>query len=380
MEMFSIFQREQTYEMQLFNALMFCLIAFLFWNTYITKFDSSVKKRNNFWFSLLFLIYALTPTYTGDFWGYKSLVEIFTPQYGTWHLEELYQNLLRIIGPNYLLFRIIVWGGAEFLFIKTCSRFGVEPYRGLFLLFCLFVTKFVYARVTLAMAVYFFGLSYICKPIDNKRTNSIILGILIILLSSFFHRSIIVVILFTPILFFSLSKKRVKLILFLIPIIIILIRFVLTSYASLILEEDYADKAQSYSTANDLGDTSKSTNLLFWWGCLPFFTSFFTVTYLIFKRKTKEQISRSLILLYRLVFGITIFSYCCYFVRPENPTLFYRFLYMSMIPLVIIIVEMCKIRIINRRLLIILALIGLSPDAATFFFRVFMKFTPLAGH
>ena len=377
MNMFSSFQNEQTYSMQVFNALMFCLIVLLYWKSCISKFNAPLSKYASISLLLLFLIYSITPTYTGDFWGYKPLVENFDPKLGTWHLEEVYQGLLRLIGPNYLLFRVVVWGTAEFLFILTCLRFRLNPYKALLLLFCLFVTKFVYARVSLAMAVYFLGVSFFCYPIKNKKAISIIIGIFIIVLSLFFHRSMIVVLLLTPIICIPLSKNGVALIILILPLLTFLLRNLLIEYSYLFVEEERVSDMVTYSSTKDFGEYAMKTNLLFWWNCLPFFTTFFVISKYVISNKIKSVLNKSSVLLYRLVFGITIFSYCCYFIRPENPTLFYRYLYMTMIPLVIILAELRKNKIIKQKTFVILAIIGLTPELATFFYRVFIKFTPI---
>lgn len=378
--MFDPLQVEQTYEMQVFSAFLYCAIACFFWKKCVVTPSDYVPSRIGITLSLLFLIFAITPTYTGDFWGYKPLVEYFDPTYGTWHLEDFYQNLLRLIGPNYLLFRLLVWGGAELLFLISCSRFKIDPYKTLFLLFCLFVTKFVYARATLAMAVYFFGISFVCKPIQRKKVVSIIIGIGIVLFSTFFHRSMIALVLLTPIIFVPLSKKSVILILLIIPLLTLLIRNILVDFSHLIVEEDRVYDMQTYATTKDFGSIVAKTDLLFWWGCLSFFVSFFMISFLVLNKNKKMLVPNASEILYRLVFGITIFSYCCYFIRPENPTLFYRYLYMTMIPLVIILEDLRKNRIIKQKTFIIIAIIGLTPELATFFYRVFVKFTPIGYH
>jgi hypothetical protein len=70
------------------------------------------------------------------------------------------------------------------------------------------------------MAVYFFGLSFLCKPLKGNKFIGYIIGIGLILLSRYFHNSAIIMMMITLVIFVPINKKIVILLFILTPILL----------------------------------------------------------------------------------------------------------------------------------------------------------------
>ena len=42
------------------------------------------------------------------------------------HMEDIYAWIAQNLSPNYIIFRLIIWGGAFFLFIKTLKNLDIS--------------------------------------------------------------------------------------------------------------------------------------------------------------------------------------------------------------------------------------------------------------
>ena len=155
----------------------------------------------------------MTPFFSGDFYHYIEWVEKANVLWDInefSHIEIAYQYISSFVNGSYFPFRFIVWGGEILLIGITAKRYDVSVKLTLYLILLLFPVLYSYARASLAMAVYFFGLSFVLKPIKN-RLLSYILAALFIIICPIFHRSIYVLIAITPItllpLFYSFRSK-----------------------------------------------------------------------------------------------------------------------------------------------------------------------------
>jgi hypothetical protein len=155
-------------------------------------YEISLRKEK---LTLFFIaLFVITHCYKGDFFHLMHHVHDYSSIPGSYNFgEEIYHKIGLLVGRNYLLFRTIVWGGAFTLFCLTAKRMEVSVYYTAVLLIATHPIIFSYARVTAAMAIYFFGLSFLCSPRGNNFI-SYILGALIICLSLNFHNSAIIMV------------------------------------------------------------------------------------------------------------------------------------------------------------------------------------------
>lgn len=372
--MFSIFQTEQTYGMLVYNTVLFCLITILFWKVYIEKYCCS-KKEYGVIFAFIFLIYSVTACYSGDFWHYKVIVENYAP-YMPHIIEDVYYMIMSFTRANYMSFRIVVWGLAQILTMLIFYRFGLDCYKTLFLFFCLFVSTFTYARVSLAMSVYFLGLSLILIPIKRVPIVNYIIGTLLLFLSISFHDSMIAVLALTPAIFLPLNKKwSITLLVIMIPIFAYLLKTLLFNIGMFVDDEEILRSATGYlEKESDIG--SFTARVLYWWNFISFFLCFTYITLVMIKNRN-IIIRKHIVCLYRLVVALFIFSWSCFFIDLDNTIFFYRYLFMTMIPLTILFALFRRMRYISQKQFSTIAMLGLTPTLAVFLWNLFVHFSPV---
>lgn len=153
------------------------------------------------WFLiLLFCLYAFWDTdyFSFRYMFYSSLEDFRDP---------LYYYLSKISFGSYTIFRFLIWGAGLLLVIKTVKRFGISPNIAAYVFTIFFMLTFSYARVSLGMAMFFYGLSYIIIPNKCFRVRGYIWGLIFIGCSFFGHRSLAALIALTPLAFIKLEKK-----------------------------------------------------------------------------------------------------------------------------------------------------------------------------
>jgi len=202
MNEFVLFQQEATQNQYIFN---FILMNVIFVFSYPRK-----NNRKTLVFSwLLMLLFCLFAYWDTDYFSfregfYTSLRDFRDP---------LYYYLSCISFNSYTLFRFYIWGGALLLFVKTVKRLHININMCAFVFSIFFLLIFSYARVSLGMAMYFYGLSFLLVPNKNRTIASYIWGIIFISCSYFGHRSMLIPILFTPLILLKLNKYTIAILL-----------------------------------------------------------------------------------------------------------------------------------------------------------------------
>lgn len=148
------------------------------------------KKRNNvpqsFSVVLVFL-FLLFAYWGGDFFHYldgynyvksKSSLEL--------SFEPVYYYIVSL-SPSYLFFRMWVWGTCLVLVLLIFKKLNISIRTGLLFFVSLALLRVSYARVSLAMAIMYLGLTIF--ELKDKKFLYTVLGIVIIGLSFFFHKS-----------------------------------------------------------------------------------------------------------------------------------------------------------------------------------------------
>lgn len=211
-------------------------------------FIKKVDNRKEKWTYVLICFFFITHCIIGDFFYLMEHVYnyIFIPGYYNFG-EEIYHIIAKIVDKNYLLFRTVVWGGSFALFCWSAKRLEVPVYYAVFFLFATHSITFSYARATAAMAMYFWGLSFLCKPLSKFKWTSYLIGITIIYLSWAFHNSALIMIIMTIMLFVPLRKWNIIAVIFLIPMFSILLEKYLFLFAQETTNETLANKINDYS-------------------------------------------------------------------------------------------------------------------------------------
>lgn len=137
--------------------------------------------------SFLFVLFSFCDT---DWFHYQELFTyIKTHTTFHTHIEDVYIYLIKHVCPNFIVFRLIVWGTALLLFIGTLKRFQINLDISFFIFGTSFLPLFAYARVTLAIALLLYGCIVILCPYRRFKYLSVSLGILLVVSSFFFHKS-----------------------------------------------------------------------------------------------------------------------------------------------------------------------------------------------
>lgn len=184
------------------------------------KYPYVVSKRKFVIGCLICLLFCMFSFWGTDWFHYnESFVMVKAGYYS--HMEDIYIWIIQSVSPNYLAFRLIVWGIALGLFYRTIKVLSVSKYLALFLFGSIYIIWFAYARVSLAMAIAFWGYALIVK---NKHTFiSVVLGFAILLSSYFFHKSasFAIAVAFLSLLLRKYPRYAICIVLLAFPIIII---------------------------------------------------------------------------------------------------------------------------------------------------------------
>lgn len=179
----------QTPVLVFFNIFLI-FILFLISRSAYRYFELSKPKRNIV--LILVLICCLFSFWGKDWFGYLEYFEEIQQGYNVKAMEPIY-NFVGGLCPNYIVFRLIIWGTAFLLFYRTIRTLPINKDVALFFFCSIFLIWFSYARVSLAMATMFYGYAKLATA-ENRFGLRGIVGISLICISFFLHKSSIIAI------------------------------------------------------------------------------------------------------------------------------------------------------------------------------------------
>lgn len=236
----SFFGTQQTPLLVFSNILVLCYL-------YITlkpalNYPFELSNKRIFTTKAVLLLFCLFSFWGTDWYGYLSYFESVKQGWGE-HVpvENIYIWLMEEL-PSYLMFRIVVWGGALLFLFKMINNLRLNKGQFLFFFCCISLIWFSYARVSLAMAIMFCGVSFLLKNRENHGNNTInfLFGIFLIVGSFYFHKSSVIGIVaigFALLLRRLGSKRGIRLMILSFPIFL----FAFQSIFSSLFEELIAD-------------------------------------------------------------------------------------------------------------------------------------------
>ena len=298
------------------------------------------------------LLFALTSFVGADFfYYYDNMVEYKNQAFGDQEggLEAFYQYLIYYTNGNYFLFRLVVWGGSLALIIAAARKFGANIYHTLFAILAGFIVTYSYARATLAMSVFFMGVVTICSSVDSKKKFlQIIIGIAVLASSIYFHRSMLPMMAVAVLWLLMPWKKTLsKYSLWLFPIAVFIFSIVLKvafeemlTIASVVDDESGTlDKAEFYSEQQAVeSNVNGYIRLIFHYSA--FYLPMLILSGVFRSNETLHKVGKRGIWLYQLTFLIFAFATSMLFLNLDNSVFFDRYLYMTFIPLSILIAYM----------------------------------------
>ena len=312
----------------------FCLYFLMYYGKCVSHPNWQQSERN--WGLMIFsliLIIMVCDSNRSDWFSYQSMVWNYDFSIGAVnHGEPVYYYIIKFVNRNYFLFRVVVWGGAFLLACLTFRRFGVNVNIAAFLLVAAFLLKFNYARATLAMASYFMGLSFLLKPIKNRKLLSLLLTALFFYGAYEFHNSLLAVLLLTVLAYIPLKKPYLLIIIFLLP--------VWGSYISTNLEilNEFGDESVISRFNSYLDFSVEGANILGYITSTINYASFFVPLLFISIAidKNRSNIELSFIRLTRVMIGISLLAASFLFMGLKSQLFVYRYLHVIFIPIAIL--------------------------------------------
>lgn len=279
----------------------------------------------------------------GDFFRLMEVIQNYNFTVGSYNYgEAVYGIIASFVNRSYLLFRLIVWGGAFLLFCLTANRYGIDVYKASVYLFATMPVTFCYARVTLCMAFVFCGLSYFCKPAKNKWLGYI-MGLLLIWSSTYFHNSSYIMIVMSLAIFAPINKKTLLIFVLLAPIIVRYTQSIfldLVSASDMLENEGLADRLNRSVEASGGSLIDFSTPGVAFQKILQyssFYVPIIIVSSVCLKKEFIPAIDKGIQRLFKVMFALLLLSTVFLLFEQASNTLYYRTLFMTMIPLVVII-------------------------------------------
>lgn len=343
---------------------VFLLVQFTFFVTY--RALNSENKRLIPWLCLFIL--CLTYCWDGDFYSYWE--DFNNGMVMLREKEQLYYSLYRITNPHYFLWRSLVWGGAIAFFIMTLRRLKINSNIAVYVLIFLYLPLFVYGRVILAMTIYFFGLSFIIKPIGQTRFLSFILGFVIAALSYFAHRTFLPLIALFPLL--AISPKRIHFVIgiVLIPVFIILLRNIFSAFAMESVSLGDAFESFQYSAERATSgilhaERNMRSIILYWTRNISLYLPALYFLWLFFRGKL--TIEKRFLPLLTVSVLLVLLSLSLYFgVKGHDmDVISKRYLFMAGIPECLLLAISYQNQIINKKTLNLLLLLGFIATEAS---------------
>ena len=300
---------------------------------------SPTKRQNSILllFSLLF-IFVLTYCVDTDFFSYMKMVRDydFTPGAHN-HGEKIYGYLIYFLNKNYFLFRAIVWGVALFLYYKTSKLLKIDTKVSISILSILFILTFSYARASLGMAVFFYG---VAKFLKSNNLISKWFSFIIIYSSCFFHSSMIALIgLFLVAVFMPLNKKMV----IVYCSLTIVLALSINQFMDYILMDSVIgadaslnEKLTGYVEHEVVGPNFMGIfrNVLEYGA---FYIPFIIITLKLYRRALIKRLPSNIIFIFKILLLLMMLTTSLFFLNISSSVFFYRYLFMSMLPMALLI-------------------------------------------
>ena len=320
-------------------------IKALFWGLYMVVFVYAVwellikaarKKRKvevNYLIVLYFAAYAVFYCVNPDYFRYRNWLNF--PFLMDFHKEQVYAFLImfcRSLPFDYPfeVFRLIVWGGGVLLVLYTSRMYRsiLMPGLTVLFLFAFFSGTFCYARASLAMAVFYMGVSLY---LWGKNRWKQILGLGLAVYSYFFHHEMIIGIAALPCLWMSFEKK--KMIKFSLIILVIIIVGLTYINSNLDLMENIFGADELVDKMEQLNEKEQRVfRLSTFISYLNVFFPFYLITKLFYRHK---RLPKPIVGIYRITFGLLLATIAFFVVSGPRSVYTYRVLYITIIPMAI---------------------------------------------
>jgi len=348
-------------------------IKVLFWGLYMVVFVYSVWKtlvaspmnRRNVEVSHLFILYfaafAVFYCVNPDYFRYRDWIKYAI--FEEWGKEQIYLFFILFcrrlpFSYPFEVFRLIVWGGGLLITLFTARMYRglLRPGLVMLFLFVLFSATFCYARASLAMAVYFMGVSIY---LWGKDHNDKLIGIALAVCSYFFHHELIISIVALPALLLPFEKKKSRVYsLILFVVVIGLLTFINSNLAlmeSIFGNEELVDKMEEFNN-QEQGVFRMSTFVRYF----AIFYPFILITRNFYRHK---KLPTAIVGIFRITFALIMATAAFFVVSGSRSTYTYRVMYITIIPLSILITYCYNQGLFKKYQLVIILILALLSNS-----------------
>lgn len=348
----------------LFWSLYMVVFVYAVWKMMLVAPKDKQKVKAGKLFLLYFAAYAVFYCINPDYFSYREWMPL--PSFTDWNKELIYAKIIMFcrslpFGYDYEWFRLIVWGGALCIVLLTSKMYRdlLNPGLAILVLFVLYCGRFCYARASLAMAVFFMGLG-IC--LWARRLWGKLLGIGLAICSFFFHKELIIGIALLPCAILPFEKKKS----WYLPLALLILMIAGITYINSNLElmnlffgnDDMAQKIEHFNN-KEQGIFRVSTLINY----LSFLYPFFIITKCLYKQ---NNIPKPIAGIYRITFAILLASVSFFAVSGARSTYTYRVMYITTIPIAILITCCYNQGLFKNRQLAVMFLLALLSNSVRF--------------
>ena len=239
----------QTPYLVFINIIIVAIIYFI-----LNPFSrNSVKKNEQKYILTIILcfVFCLFSFWGADWFHYQ---ESFPLLKSGWkgNLEEVYLWIAQNLSPNYIIFRLIIWGSAFILFLKTINILSISKYIALYFFGTIYIIWFAYARVSLAMVLVFYGYALL-NSCNRSKFIVKITALSAIGVSFFFHKTALFAIGVAIVAFFmkKYPKKTLLLMLLLLPLFVVVVKTQLSSFLMIDFDSEDGDLSSYLMTGQN---------------------------------------------------------------------------------------------------------------------------------
>lgn len=360
------------------DIFAYLIIIALLWRTQKIGNSCYNNKRRYYISVILFFFICIYAYFDTDYFHYRDIVHTIAYGYNRSNIEDIYIEIVQLVDANYFLFRLLIWGTAIILslWLAKVSRLYLPLF--LFIFVGLFVSKFAYARVSLAMALAFSAIPLLFR---EERTSliKVILGICLLSSSVIFHKTAFfaILIILVASLTINMGKKKLNLYLLLFPVFILLVDNIVLPYIFSDGESlnKYIDieSAQGYMKASKISGRGIGIIIANILERTPYYLVVLLYVKLIY-RKQLNQFPIHIKMFANVTFYIVTISTIFLFITSVNTSiLYYRFLYFSIIPGAAFLTY-CIQNKISYKFARSIVLIGVLGSVYLFAYRFYLSF------
>ncbi len=358
--MFDFPVSQETIGTNFFSLILYFIYLSIYYKKGIVNCGRNITPSPNIAVIISTALFIIINTISGDFFHFMEVVHNYNFMPGASNYgENIYGHIARLVNRNYLLFRTICWGGAFLLFCFTANRMKVPISYAAIFLFIVYNISFSYARASVAMSVYFAGVSFLCVPLKSYKIVGYVIGIILIVLSPQFHTSAYIMVFATLVLFLPIRKWSIALLIITTPLILNSLSYLLDSLVLLDFDEAVTYKIGRY-TEDDMGFREGfAVRFINPIGYASLYIPIVILTLVLFKNKMYKKISTEIFMMYKLAFFLVFLALSFFLLGEQYHVFFYRVIYMSMIPISIIVPKLRLDGLLSNRMFMLSIIIGI---------------------